>query len=116
MRSHRRDENFFARMALPGAMAAIVFFIFALVWMRSSIMATEYGISAIESAKAEAFTQKNVMEARLASIMSVQQVGMRGMDLSFPDRQALVYVKRDDDGVMAVPVSSGREADAELGK
>lgn len=116
MRSHRQNESFASRMALPAAIAAVVFFVFGLVWMRSSIMAIEYNISAIEGSKAEAFKQKNVMEARLASMLSIQQVGSKASQLTFPDRQRLVYVKRDADEVVAVPVSDGREADGGVGK
>lgn len=116
MRGHRQNESFVARIALPVALAAVVFCVFGLVWMRSSIIAIEYEISAIEGAKADAFKQKNVMEAKLASMLSIQQVGMRGMDLSFPDRQKLVYVKRDTEEVIAVPVSDGREAERAVGQ
>lgn len=116
MRSHRQNESFASRIALPAAIAAVVFCVFGLVWMRSSIIAIEYEISAIEGAKVEAFKQKNVMEARLASMLSIQQVGRKAVELSFPDRQRLVYVKRDADEVVAMPVSSGREADRGIGK
>lgn len=73
--------------------------IFSLVWLRSSIVSLEYRIGEMEMNKAEVLKEKKALAAELAALISIQQVENRKAELVFPDRQRVVYVKRDDGGI-----------------
>jgi hypothetical protein len=73
--------------------------IFGLVWLRSSYVSVEYRIGAMETQKAEALKEKKALAAELAALLSLDEVEQRDISLVFPDRQKVIYVKRDGGGV-----------------
>lgn len=82
----------------PFLFLLVVLGIFSTVWLRSEIISTEYAIGEMESRMNRALEEKQDMEARISSSMSIGEVSQRGMDLDFPDRQRVFYVVRSDSG------------------
>lgn len=72
--------------------------IFGLVWLRSGIIAIEYQIGMLEKEKTDALREKKLLIAERASMLSIKEVGERGMvtGLTFPDRKKVLYVKKDN--------------------
>ncbi|MCK4910110.1 MAG: hypothetical protein KAR83_00640 [Thermodesulfovibrionales bacterium] len=69
--------------------------IFGIVWTVSGITMLEYQIGELENRKALALKERKSMEAELSSLLSMQHVRQKGLELSIPDRQRIIYVKRD---------------------
>lgn len=69
--------------------------IFGIVWTVSGITTLEYQIGEIENRKARAHKERKSMEAELSSLRSLQHVRQKGIALRIPDRELVVYVKRD---------------------
>jgi hypothetical protein len=69
------------------------------VWMRSSITSMEYDIGSLEKRKTQALKERKLLEADLASLRSIREVEDRSMGMVFPDREKVVYVKRDKGSV-----------------
>ena len=46
----------------------------------------------------ESFKERQELEARLSSLMSIREVDQRGLELGFPDRQKVFFVLREDAG------------------
>jgi hypothetical protein len=84
------------RMAAPVLGVLVFMGIFGMVWLRSEIISTEYAIGKLESRMEEAIKEKQKLEAVLSSVMSIREVGQRGLGLNFPDRQKVFYVLREE--------------------
>jgi len=74
---------------------ALVAGIFGIVRTVSGITTTEYRIGKLEARRAEALKDRKSMEAQISSMLSMQQVESRGIELVIPDRENVVYVKHD---------------------
>jgi hypothetical protein len=72
--------------------------VFGLVWLRSSIISIEYAIGDMERQKAAAIVEAQLLSAELSALMSIREVDERKLALAFPDRQRVIYVKRDRGG------------------
>lgn len=86
-------------LGIPFLWVLLFLSVFGLVWLRSSIVSLEYHIGEMEMKKAEVLKEKKALAAELAAMISIEQVENRKADLVFPDRQKVVYVKRDDGGI-----------------
>lgn len=95
---YRRPRKFFVRLMVPVLALVVVAGLFGLVWLRSQITSAEYRIGKLEAEKQESTRQEKVLYARMSSMLSIQQVSLRGLDLTFPDRTRVIYVKRDEGG------------------
>ena len=84
------------RMAAPFLGILLFMGVFGMVWLRSEIISTEYAIGKIENTMDEAIKQRQELEAKLSTAMSIREVGQRGLDLNFPDRQRVFFVMRDE--------------------
>ncbi len=69
--------------------------VFAIVWTVSGITTLEYQIGELENRRAQALKERKILEAELFSLRSIQRVRDNGLALSMPDRERIVYVKRD---------------------
>lgn len=78
--------------------ALIVLGVFGLVNLRSSVIAKEYIIGDLQEKKSQAMKMAKAYNAEMASMMSMQNIYERGLDLELPDRSKLVYVKRNAGG------------------
>ena len=83
--------------------------IFGIVWTVSGITTFEYQIGELENRRAQAIKERKTMEAELFSLRSIQHVREKGLALSMPDRERVIYVKRDDVSVrLAAQTMRGR--------
>ena len=96
---YRSQKNLFMRLTTPLLVVLLCVNIFGLVWLRSQITSTEYRIGQLQREKVEALKEEKFLYARMSTMFSIQQVATRGLELRFPDRQKVVYVKRDKGGV-----------------
>lgn len=73
--------------------------IFAIVWLRSNIVALEYEISSLETKKAEKQRETRLLVAERAELLSFQRIKLvtarQGFDLV--DRTRILIVKRSTD-------------------
>jgi hypothetical protein len=95
MNYYRKRRSIFSRLALPVMVVVLCAGIFGLVWLRSQTISTEYRIGQLEREKIEAMKVEKALYAQIASLLSIQEVVRSDMDLQFPDRQRVVYVRRD---------------------
>jgi hypothetical protein len=96
---YRRKKSLFLRLTTPLLVVFLCVNIFGLVWLRSQITSTEYRIGQLQKEKVEALKEEKFLYAKMSSMFSIQQVTTRGLELRFPDRRKVVYVKRDKGGV-----------------
>jgi hypothetical protein len=99
MMMYRRRRNTISHLLAPLLCLVLLLSMFGLVRLRSSIVSIEYRIGDMERQRAEALKEKKIMAADLAALLSIGEVENRDVALVFPDRQKVVYVKRDDGGV-----------------
>ncbi|MBA3060505.1 MAG: hypothetical protein FP829_04330 [Nitrospirae bacterium] len=79
-------------------MLLILFGIFSIVWLRSSVRTAEYSIAALDHKRMEILRDRKTLMAEKASLLSIQSVKNKGsgkLTLVFPDRVKVVYVKKD---------------------
>jgi hypothetical protein len=95
MRCYRRPRSIYSRLVVPVMVTVLFASIFSLVWLRSQTTSIEYRIGQLEREKVEAIKEEKALYAQMSSVLSIQEVARRDMDLQFPDRQRVVYVKRD---------------------
>lgn len=73
--------------------------IFAIVWLRSNIVALEYEISSLETKKAEKQRETRLLVAERAELLSFQRIKLvtarQGFD--YVDRTRILIVKRSTD-------------------
>ncbi|MEJ2314125.1 MAG: hypothetical protein P8Y85_04980 [Nitrospirota bacterium] len=99
MNVFRRPKSIFSRLAVPVLVVFLFAGIFGMVWLRSRITSMEYRMGTLEREKVEALKQEKALYAEMSSLLSIEQVAKNGMKLEFPDRQRVIYVKRDKGGV-----------------
>jgi len=91
-------NGIFSFFFVPLAVVLILFGIFSIVWLRSSVRTVEYSISALDREKMEILRERKTLLAEKASLLSIQSVKSQGsgkLALVFPDRTKVVYVKKD---------------------
>lgn len=96
--THVNRNGFFSFFMVPLSVALILFGIFSIVWLRSSVRTAEYGIAALDHKRMEALRDRKTLMAEKASLLSIQSVKSKGsgkLALVFPDRIKVVYVKKD---------------------
>jgi hypothetical protein len=95
MNYYHKRRSIVSRLAVPFMVVVLCVGIFGLVWLRSQTISTEYRIGQLEREKIEALKEEKALYAQMASLLSIQEVARSDMDLEFPDRQRVVYVRRD---------------------
>lgn len=89
----------FSFVLVPVLLLTLCAGFFGLVRLRSSFVSVEYRIGEFQMLKVSAQKEQKVLRAKLASLHSLGEIAQRGLALEFPDRQRVVYVKRDAGGV-----------------
>jgi len=95
----RRRRSIYSRLLAPFLFVLFLAGVFGLVWLRSQVTALEYRIGMLEREKVEALKDEKALYAQMSSLLSIEQVARSEAGLQFPDRQKVVYVKRDRGGV-----------------
>ncbi len=83
-------------MLKPASLLMLLFMIFGIVWLRSSVVSLEYSLSILEAKKSELMREKKVLAAEQANLLYIgrlQSVASNGTGFEFPDRVRVVYVK-----------------------
>lgn len=93
--SHR---GIFSFVLIPLAGVLLLFGIFSIVWLRSSVRTVEYSIAQLDNKRMETLKERKMLMAEKASLLSIQNVkdtwdGQAG--LVFPDRVKVIYVKKE---------------------
>lgn len=96
--THVNRSGIFSFFLVPLSVALILFGIFSIVWLRSSVRTAEYGIAALDHKRMEILRDRKTLMAEKAGLLSIQSVKSKGsgkLALVFPDRIKVVYVKKD---------------------
>lgn len=89
-----RRESRLLWIMKPLSVLALLFSVFLMVWLKSSVVSLEYSISSLEKKKTELMRERKLFAAERANLLSVerfQNVAANGFE--FPDRVKVVYVK-----------------------
>ncbi len=96
--THMNRSGIFSFFLVPLSVLLILFGIFSIVWLRSSVRTAEYSIAALDHKRMEILRDRKTLMAEKASLLSIQSVKNKGsgkLTLVFPDRVKVVYVKKD---------------------
>ena len=89
MRAAHMRESVLSYTVKVLACLAVIFGIFGLVWLRSSIRSVEYEIGALQKELGGVLKERKLLVAERASLFSIQQVETAAsgkLGLGFPDR------------------------------
>jgi len=92
----RRKKNWFIAFLKPVSLLMLLFMIFGIVWLRSSVVSLEYSLSNLEKRKSELVREKKELAAEQANLLYIgrlQTVASNGTGFEFPDRVRVVYVR-----------------------
>lgn len=92
----RRKKNWFIALLKPVSLLMLLFMIFGIVWLRSSVVSLEYSLSNLDKKKSELMKERKVLAAEQANLLYIgrlQSVASNGTVFEFPDRVRVVYVK-----------------------
>ncbi|MEW6739652.1 MAG: hypothetical protein ACOYU2_01340 [Nitrospirota bacterium] len=98
-----RRQNRLIAMLKPLSIAMLLLSIFSIVWLRSSFVSLEYGISSLEKKKSVLMKDRKMLAAERASLLSVERFekvagnSTVNSGFAFPDRVKVVYVKKAKD-------------------
>ncbi len=95
-----RKRSRFIGLLKPVSVAVLLFLIFAIVWLRSSVVSLEYSLSNFEKKRMELMRDKKILVAEQANLLYVgrlQNVAVDGSGLAFPDRVKVIYVAKAKD-------------------
>jgi hypothetical protein len=90
-----RKGNGFISVLKPLSIALLLFMVFGIVWLRSSVVSLEYSLSNLEKKKSGIMKENKTLAAEQANLLYVgrlQNVASNGAGLEFPDRVRVVYV------------------------
>jgi hypothetical protein len=96
-------RNKIIEMLKPLSIAMLLLSIFSIVWLRSSFVSLEYGISSLEKKKSALMKDRKMLAAERASLLSVERFEKVASNstvnggFAFPDRVKVVYVKKAKD-------------------
>ncbi len=99
MSCQRRRKSLLSVISVPLLFVFLCTGVFGLVWLRSKVTAMEYRIGMLDREKVEALKEEKSLYAEMSSLLSIEEVAKNDMGLQFPDRQKVIYVKRDKGGV-----------------
>lgn len=95
-----RRRNKVVSFLKPLSVMLLLFLIFTIIWLRSSVVSIEYGLSNLEKKKMELTKEKKLLAAEQANLLYVgrlQTAAADGAGLAFPDRVKVVYVTKAKD-------------------
>jgi hypothetical protein len=85
----------------PLCIALLLCGVFGIVWLRSSFISMEYGISELEKVRLEKLRETKMLMAEKAALLSMQKVektAVATLGLVFPNRTKVVAVKEKSSG------------------
>lgn len=91
-------RGIFSFVLIPLAVVLLLFGIFSIVWLRSSVRTVEYSIAQLDNKRMETLKERKMLLAEKASLLSIQNVKDTGdgkVGLVFPDRVKVIYVKKE---------------------
>jgi cell division protein FtsL len=104
-----RQKSVLSYLIKPFFILLILFGIFGIIWLRSSIISMEYSISELENEKIDRLKDMKTLMAEEASLLStqkVEKVAARNLGLTLADRTRVVYVKVGNNGPSKASVST----------
>jgi cell division protein FtsL len=90
-----RKQSWYISFLKPVLLVALLFLIFGIVWLRSSVVSLEYSLSNLEQKRTKLMRERKLLAAEQANLLYIgrlQNVASNGMGLGFPDRVRVVYV------------------------
>ncbi|TAL22763.1 MAG: hypothetical protein EPN94_10475 [Nitrospirae bacterium] len=91
-------KGIFSFVLIPLVLGFLLFGIFSIVWLRSSVRTIEYSIAQLDNKRMEELKARKMLMAEKASLLSIQNVKNAGgekLGLVFPDRVKVIYVKKE---------------------
>ena len=73
------------------------FCLFALVWLRASVVNIEYELGDLEMQRADLYCERKILVAQRASLYSaekIENVAIKRLGMTLPERENIFYVKR----------------------
>lgn len=73
------------------------FSLFAIVWLRASVVNIEYELGALEAQRADLYSERKIAVAQRASLYSaekVENVAIKRLGMALPERENVFFVKR----------------------
>lgn len=99
MSLYRRRRGILSWLVGPVLCVCLLAGIFGIVWLSAKVTSTEYRIGLLDREKTEALKEEKALYAEMSSLLSIERVAEGEAGLQFPDRQKVVYVRRDTGGV-----------------
>ncbi len=105
-----RQKSVLLYLIKPFFVLVVLFGIFGIIWLRSSIISMEYSISELENKRMDKLRQAKELMAEEASLLSTQKVertAVRDLGLVLADRTRVVYVRSEKSGPSRASLRSG---------
>ncbi len=94
-------------MLKPLSVLMLLFSIFSLIWLKSSVVSTEYMLSTLEKKKESLMRERKMLNAERAHLMAIERFqNAAATGLAFPDRVKVVWVMKAKDDVQTASYSS----------
>ena len=96
---NNRIRNHKKRGALMkvGFVMYFAFCLFAIVWLRASVVNIEYELGDLETQRADLYRDRKIVVAQRASFYSaekIENVAIKRLGMSLPERENVFFVKR----------------------
>ena len=91
---HHKQKGAFMKY---GFFLYLSFCLFAIVWMRATVVNLEYELGELDGMRADLSIERKQMSAQRARIYStekIEKVALRRLHMKMPDRQRVYFVKR----------------------
>jgi len=116
----RPKQSWFISFLKPVLLVVLLFLVFGVVWLRSSVVSLEYSISSLEKKRSELMRESKTLAAEQANLLyigRIRSVAFNGIGLEFPDRVRVVYVNTAPDrGFYRASFHPGETGDSHLVK
>ena len=89
-------RSFTSCIIVPVGVMMLLCGVFGIVWLRSNLIAMEYGISELEKSRMDRLRETKMLMAEKAALLASQKVektAAGSLGLVVPDRRRVVYVK-----------------------
>ncbi len=80
-----------------GFVMYFAFCLFAIVWLRASVVNIEYELGDLETQRADLYRDRKIVVAQRASFYSaekIENVAIKRLGMSLPERENIYFVKR----------------------
>jgi len=93
VKNHKRKGAF----VKYGFILYLGFCLFAIVWMRATVVNLEYELGDLDGMRADLTIERKYVSAQRSNIYStekIEKVALRRLNMRMPDRERVIYVKR----------------------